>query len=200
MATATEIKELREKTGAGFLECKKALEESGDNVDKAISYLRERGLAAAHKKAGRAANEGRIHSYIHGAGKIGVLVEVNCETDFVAKTEEFVNLVHNIAMHVAAASPRYLDKTAVPAEELEKEREIFRAQAASSGKPAAVIEKIVDGKINKFYEETCLLHQAFVKEPDKSVETLVKEAIAKLGENIAIRRFTRYLVGEGAKA
>jgi elongation factor Ts len=200
VVNANVVKELREKTGAGFMECKKALAETGNDMDKAIQYLREKGIAGAAKKAGRAANEGRIHSYIHG-GKIGVMVEVNCETDFVAKTDEFQDFANNIAMHIAAASPRYLDKDAVPAEDLEKEKQIFRVQAETSGKKGPVIEKIVEGKINKFYEENCLLHQAYVREPDKNIQTLVKETIAKLGENIAIRRFVRFQLGEsGNKA
>jgi elongation factor Ts len=197
VTSANDIKSLREKTGAGFLECKKALESTENDMEKAITYLREKGLAAAVKKAGRTANEGRIHSYIHGNGKLGVLVEVNCETDFVAKTEEFVALANNIALHIAATNPRYLNKEAVPQEDIEKERAVFRAQAENSGKKGPVIDKIVDGKVNKFYEEVCLMHQAFVKEPEKNIETVIKESIAKLGENIAIRRFVRFQLGEG---
>ncbi len=197
-SSATQVKELRERTGAGFMECKRALEETGD-IDKAIDFLRQKGLASAHKKQGRAANDGRIHSYIHGNGKVGVLVEVNCETDFVAKTDEFQNFVNNVALHIAAASPRYLTKDEVPAAEADKEKAIFRIQAEESGKKGPVIEKIVEGKIGKFYEEICLLHQKYVKEPEKSIEDLVKETIAKLGENIAIRRFVRFQLGEGAK-
>ena len=196
---ANTVKELREKTGAGFMECKKALEESQNDMDKAVEYLRKRGLAAAAKKAGRAANEGRIHSYIHGNAKIGVLLEVNCETDFVARTDQFQGFVNDVAMHIAAANPRYLSKDEVSAEDVEKEKVIFRAQAEASGKKGPVIDKIVEGKIGKFYEEACLLHQAFVKDPDKKIEDLVKEMIAKLGENISIRRFVRYQLGEGAK-
>lgn len=192
------VKELREKTGAGFMECKRALEASQSDLEKAISYLRERGLAAAAKKAGRSANDGRVHAYIHGTGKIGVLVEVNCETDFVARTDDFQNFVNDIAMHIAAANPRYLDKEAVPAADVEKEKEIFRVQAEQSGKKGPVIEKIVEGKVSKFYEENCLIHQKFVKNPDVTIEGLVKEAIAKLGENIAIRRYARFMLGETA--
>jgi len=192
------VKELREKTGAGFMECKRALEASNADIEKATDYLRERGLAAAAKKAGRSANDGRVHAYIHGTGKIGVLVEVNCETDFVARTDDFVGFVNDIAMHIAAANPRYLDKTAVPAEDLEREKNVFRGQAEQSGKKGPVVEKIVEGKINKFFEENCLLYQKFVKDPDKTIEGLVKEAIARLGENIAIKRYARYQLGETA--
>lgn len=200
MATPNDIKDLRERTGAGFLECKKALDENQGNIEKAIDFLRQKGLAAAGKKASRVANDGRIHSYIHGAGKIGVMVEVNCETDFVAKTDEFVALANDIAMHIAAANPRYLNKESVEAADLEREREIFRVQAKESGKPAQVIDKIVEGKLSKFYEEACLMNQKFVKDPDKSIEELIKANIAKLGENITIRRFVRFQLGEGAKA
>jgi elongation factor Ts len=196
---ASLVKELREKTGAGFMECKRALEASNADLDKATTYLRERGLAAASKKAGRSANDGRVHSYIHGNGKLGVLVEVNCETDFVARTDDFVNFVNDVAMHIAAANPRYLDKDSVPAEDLEKEKGIFRVQAEQSGKKGPVVEKIVEGKIGKFYEENCLVNQKFVKDPDKSIEALVKEAIAKLGENITVKRFVRFQLGEGNK-
>lgn len=201
MATSAElVRELREKTGAGMMECKKALTETQNDMDKAITYLRERGLALAAKKVGRAANEGRIHSYIHSNCKIGVMVEVNCETDFVARTDDFQTLCTDLSMHVAAANPRYLDKEQVPAGDVEKEKDIFRAQLEGSGKPAQVIEKIVEGKIGKFYEESCLLQQKFVKDPDFTIEAIVKAAIAKLGENISIRRFARFQLGEGAKA
>lgn len=200
MTTADLVKELREKTGAGMMECKKALVESANDMEKAITYLRERGLAMAAKKSGRAANEGRVHSYIHSNGKIGVMVEVNCETDFVARTDDFQNLCNDLAMHVAAANPRYLDKEQVPAADVEKEKDIFRAQLADSGKPAQVIEKILEGKIGKFYEETCLMQQKFVKDPDNTIDQVVKAAIAKLGENINVRRYARFQLGEGAKA
>jgi elongation factor Ts len=200
VTSAELVKELREKTGAGMMECKKALMESQNDMEKAITYLRERGLALAAKKSGRAANEGRVHSYIHSNGKIGVMVEVNCETDFVARTDDFQNLCNDLSMHVAAANPRYLDKEQVPASDLEKEKDIFRAQMEGSGKPPQVIEKIVEGKIGKFYEETCLLQQRFVKDPDHTIEAIVKAAIAKLGENIGVRRFARFQLGEGAKA
>jgi len=197
---ATLVKELREKTGAGFMDCKKALAETGNDIEKAMTFLREKGLAAAAKKAGRAANEGRIQSYIHGEGKIGVLVEVNCETDFVARTDEFQGLVRDIAMHIAAAAPRYLDKSSVSEADLDKERAIFRVQAEESGKKGPVVDKIVEGKIGKFYEENCLVHQKFVKNPDLTVEALLKNAIAKLGENMAIKRFVRFQLGEGSSS
>lgn len=190
------VKELRDRTGAGFMECKKALAETGGNVEKAIDYLREKGMASANKKAGRSANDGKVHAYIHGNGKLGVLLEVNCETDFVAKTEDFQTLVNNVAMHVAAANPRYLNKESVPAEDVEKEKAIFRVQAEESGKKGPVVEKIVEGKVGKFYEENCLLQQKYIKEPEKSIEALLKETIAKLGENIQIRRFARFQLGE----
>ena len=182
-----------------MMECKKALVESANDMEKAITYLRERGLAMAAKKSGRAANEGRIHSYIHSNCKIGVMLEVNCETDFVARTDDFQNLCNDLAMHVAAANPKYLSRDQVPAAELEKEKDVLRNQAAGSGKPPQVIEKIVEGKIGKFYEENCLLEQKFVKDPDHSIESLVKAAIAKLGENIGIKRYARFQLGEGAK-
>jgi len=201
--TATDanlVKELRDRTGAGFLECKKALQETLNDLEKAIVFLREKGLASAHKKQGRTANEGRVHSYIHGGGRIGVLVEINCETDFVARTDDFTGFVNDVAMHVAAANPRYLSKEAVPSEDIDKEKAILRAQAEAQGKKGPFIDKIVEGRINKFFEESCLLQQPFIKDGDRTIEVLVKEMIAKLGENIAIRRFARFQLGEGAKA
>ena len=199
--TAAAVKQLREKTGAGMMECKNALVESGGNEEKAIDILRERGLASAKKREGRIAAEGIVGSYIHMGGKVGVLVELNCETDFVARGDEFQQLVKDIAMHVAAAEPRYVSREEVPADVLEKEREIARAQAMNdpkmAGKPEQVIEKIVDGRINKFYEETVLNDQPFVKDPSKTVAELVTEKVAKTGERISIRRFTRYKMGEG---
>ncbi|MFM8314840.1 MAG: translation elongation factor Ts [Deltaproteobacteria bacterium] len=200
MTDANLVKELREKTGAGFMDCKKALASSDNDMEKAIVFLREKGLAAAAKKLGRAANEGRVTSYIHGEGKIGVLVEVNCETDFVARTDEFQDFVRNIAMHIAAANPRYLNKEAVPAADVEAEKAIFIKQAEESGKKGPVLEKIAEGKINKFFEENCLVHQRYVKDPDQTVEELVKAQVAKLGENISIKRFVRYQVGETSKS
>ncbi len=200
MTSAELVKELREKTGAGMMECKKALLETQNDMDKAITFLRERGLAMAAKKSGRAANEGRVHSYIHSNGKIGVMIEVYCETDFVARTDDFQNLCNDLAMHVAAANPKYLDKEQVPAADVEKEKDIFRAQMEGSGKPPQVVEKIVEGKVGKFYEEFCLLQQRFVKDPDHTIEAIVKAATAKMGENIGVRRFLRFQLGEGAKA
>lgn len=200
MTEANLVKELREKTGAGFMDCKKALAQSGNDMEKAIVFLREKGLAAAAKKLGRAANEGRVSSYIHGEGKIGVLVEVNCETDFVARTDEFQEFVRNIAMHIAAASPRYLNKESVPAADIESEKAIFIKQAEESGKKGPVLEKIAEGKINKFFEENCLVHQRYVKDPDQTVEELVKAQVAKLGENISIKRYVRFQVGETSKS
>jgi len=196
---AEAVKELREKTGAGFMDCKKALAEAAGDLDQAVRWLREKGLAAAAKKAGRATSEGSIGTYLHAGGRIGVLVEVNCETDFVAKTPDFQTLVKELAMQVAAASPalpRYVRREEVPAEVIEAEREIYRAQARSSGKPDKVIEKIVDGKIDKFLSDICLLEQPFIRDPEKTVKDMVSEAIAKLGENIHVRRFARFQLGE----
>ena len=199
--TASAVKSLREKTGAGMMECKNALTEAGGNEEQAVEILRKRGLASARKKEGRIAAEGAVGSYIHMGGKVGVLVEVNCETDFVARNEEFQQLVKDIAMHVAAAEPRYVSREEVPAAALDKEREIARAQARNdpknANKPEQVIDKIVEGRLNKFYEEAVLLDQPFVKDPAKTVGDLVTEKIATIKENITIRRFTRYKMGEG---
>jgi elongation factor Ts len=198
---AESVKELREKTGAGFMDCKKALAEAGGDLDQAVRWLREKGLAAAAKKAGRVTSEGLIGSYLHAGGRIGVLVEVNCETDFVAKTPDFQGLVKELAMQVAAASPalpRYVRREEVPADVIDQEREIYRAQAKSSGKPDKVIEKIVDGKIDKFLSDICLLEQPFIRDPEKTVKDIVSAAIAKLGENINVRRFARFQLGESA--
>jgi elongation factor Ts len=198
---AESVKELREKTGAGFMDCKKALAEAGGDLDQAVRWLREKGLAAAAKKAGRVTSEGLIGSYLHAGGRIGVLVEVNCETDFVAKTPDFQGLVKELAMQVAAASPalpRYVRREEVPADFIDQEREIYRAQAKSSGKPDKVIEKIVDGKIDKFLSDICLLEQPFIRDPEKTVKDIVSAAIAKLGENINVRRFARFQLGESA--
>ncbi len=194
--SAQQVRDLREKTGAGIMDCKKALSESGGDVEKAITYLREKGLAAAQKKAGRQTSEGVVTSYIHAGGKIGVLVEVDCETDFVAKTEDFQNLARDLAMHIAALNPLYVKREDVPQDVLERERDIFRAQAKESGKPENVVEKIVEGKIEKYFKENCLLEQGFVKDPDRTVGDLITEAIAKLGENIQVSRFARFKVGE----
>lgn len=191
------IKELRERTGAGINECKKALTETDGNIDKAIDYLREKGLATAAKKAGRIASEGVVDAYIHAGGKIGVLLEVNCETDFVARNDVFKSLVKDIAMHIVATNPRYLNKEAVPADDIEKEREILRAQALNEGKPEKIVDKMVDGRISKFYSENCLLEQDFVKNPDQTVQDFINEKIAVLGEKISVRRFIRWERGEG---
>lgn len=196
---ASSVKELREKTGAGIMNCKKALAESGGDLEKAVDYLRRKGLAAAAKKMGRLAAEGLVGAYIHAGGKIGVLVELNCETDFVARTAEFQALLKDIAMQIAAANPRYIGPGDVPAEELEREREIYRRQAADSGKPEKVIDKIVEGKMERFYSEVCLLEQAFIKDPDRKVGDLIKDTVAKLQENIQVRRFVRYHLGEGVE-
>ncbi len=199
--TAAAVKALRDKTGAGMLECKNALTEAGGNEDKAIDALRKRGLASAKKKEGRIAAEGVVGSYIHMGGKVGVLVEVNCETDFVARNEEFQALVKDIAMHVAAAEPRYVSRDEVSTEALDKEREIARAQAQNdpknANKPEQVIDKIVEGRLNKFYEESVLLDQPFVKDPAKTVGELIMENVARTGERITVRRFSRYKMGEG---
>ena len=195
--TAQMVKDLRERTGAPMMDCKAMLTEAGGDMEKAVDLLRKKGLAAAAKKAGRIAADGAVSSYIHAGGKIGVLVEVNCETDFVARTEEFQELVKDIAMHIAAAEPRYVGREEVRAEDLEREREIYRQQALESGKPAAVVDRIVDGKIGKFYSETVLLEQPFVKDPDQTVGDLIVAKVAKIGENIKVRRFARFKLGEG---
>jgi elongation factor Ts len=196
--SAAAVKNLREKTGAGMMDCKKALAESGGDLDKAVDYLRQKGLAAATKKASRTASDGAIGAYVHPGGKIGVLVELNCETDFVARTAEFQNLLKDIAMQIAAANPRYIRPEEVPSGHLENEKEIYRRQALESGKPEKVVEKIVDGKIDRFYSEVCLLEQSFIKNPDQKVSDILTEAIARLGENIQVKRFSRYQLGEGA--
>lgn len=195
--TADMVKDLRERTGAGMLDCKKALEETGGEMDRAIEVLRTRGLAAAAKKAGRIAAEGAVGSYIHAGGKIGVLVEVNCETDFVARTDEFQELVRDVAMHIAAADPRFVAREEVTDEDLATERRIYREQALEQGKPEAVVDRIVEGKVGKFYAEAVLLEQPFVKDPDKTIQQLLAEKIAKIGENIRVRRFSRFRLGEG---
>lgn len=196
----TMVKDLREKTGAGMMDCKKALEENQGDFEKSVEWLRKKGIASASKKAGRATKEGAVFSYIHGEGKVGVMVEINCETDFVARTDQFRTFVKDVAMHIAAAAPAYVLPEEVPADVIAKEKEIAVAQMAASGKPAAVLEKIAEGKIQKFYEDHCLIKQAFVKDPNKKIEDLVKESIAGLGENITIRRFARFVLGEGVTA
>ena len=190
------VKELREKTGAGILDCQKALTENGDDVEKAIDYLRQKGLAAAAKKAGRETNQGLIHSYIHMGGKIGVLIEVNCETDFVARNEEFKAFVNDLALQIAAANPSYVKRDDIPTDLVEREKAIFEGQAKELGKPAAALPKIVEGKLEKFYQENCLLEQSFIKDPSVTVKDLVAQKISKIGENMNIRRFTRFQLGQ----
>jgi elongation factor Ts len=197
--SASLVKELREKTGAGMMDCKKALAETSGDFEKAIEFLRKKGIASASKKAGRATKEGAVSSYIHGEGKVGVLVEINCETDFVARTEQFRQFVKDVSMHIAAAQPQWVRSDEVPADVIAKEKEIAVAQMAASGKPQAVLEKIAEGKVNKFFEDNCLMNQVYVKDPSKTIEQLQKETIATLGENIAIRRFARFVLGEGMK-
>jgi elongation factor Ts len=198
MEISTEmVREIRKKTGAGVMDCKKALLESKGNFDDAITYLREKGLAAARKRADKVAAEGLVGSYIHQGGKIGVLVEINCETDFVAKTDEFKSLLKDLTMHVAATNPIYVRSEDILNELIEKEKSIFRAQALESGKPEKVIEKIVEGKLGRFFSEVCLMEQSFIKNPDITIQQLLTEKISKLGENLSVRRFVRYNVGEG---
>ena len=194
--TAADVKKLRELTAAGMMDCKKALEESGGDVEKAIEFLRIKGLSKAAKKADREANEGLVMSYIHPGNRIGVLIEVNCETDFVARTDEFQALVRNLAMHVAAASPLGVNKEDISTDLLEKEKEVFKAQALEEGKPAAVIDKIIAGRIEKFYAEAALMEQVYVRDNEKRVKDLVNEAISKLGENIKVARFARFQLGQ----
>jgi len=195
--TAKMVQELRTKTGAGIMDCKRALTETDGDIEKAVETLRKKGLASAAKRAGRITSEGLVASYIHAGGKIGVLVEVNCETDFVARTEQFQQLVKDISMHIAASNPLYLKREDVSEEILNKEREIYRAQFLDSGKPEKVIEKIVDGKMDKYFSEVCLYEQPFVKDSDKTVQELVTETVSQLGENLNIRRFARFALGEG---
>ena len=195
--TANDVMTLRQRTGAGMMDCKKALTETNGDMEKAVDYLREKGIAKAAKKAGRIAAEGIVDSYIHMGGKVGVLLEVNCETDFVARGEQFKELVHDIALQIAAANPSYVTVEEVPADVIEKEKEILRAQAIEEGKPEKIIEKMVEGRIKTFYDENCLVCQKFVKDPSKTIEQLVVEATATIGEKIAIRRFARFEMGEG---
>lgn len=195
--TSAMVKELREKTGAGMMDCKKALQATNGDMDAAVDFLREKGLAAAAKKAGRIAAEGLVTSYIHMGGRIGVLVEVNCETDFVAKNEDFAQLAKDIAMHIAAAKPEYVSREEVPESVLEHERGIYRAMAENEGKPAHIIDKIVEGRLEKYFQEVCLLEQPFVKDPDMTVGELLNSKIAQIGEKISVRRFVRYERGEG---
>jgi elongation factor Ts len=193
------VKQLREKTGAGMMDCKAALEESGGDMEKAIEILRKKGLASAAKRAGRATNNGMIGHYIHMGGKVAVLVEVNCETDFVARTDDFQTLARELAMHIAAADPRYVKRDEIPAEVLEKEKEIYRAQFAGSGKPANVIEKIVEGKLESYYAQVCLLDQPSVRDPNVSIKQMVAGATAKTGENVNVARFVRFKLGEAVE-
>jgi elongation factor Ts len=195
--TADLVKQLRDKTGAGMMECKAALTEAGGNMDEAITLLRKRGLAQAAKRAGRATAQGVIGSYIHMGGRIGVLIEVNCESDFVARTDDFNNLVREIAMHIAAADPKWVRREEVPAEAIEKEKSIYRAQMESSGKPPAVIEKIVEGKLGSFYSQFVLVDQPSIRDPNTNIGQIVAQASAKTGENIQVNRFVRFRVGEG---
>ena len=197
MISAQLVKELRDRTGVGMMDCKNALEAANGDIEKAIDELRTKGLAKAAKKAGRIANEGTVISYIHGGGRIGVLVEVNCETDFVGKTNEFRQLAYDIAMQIAASSPEFVSREEIGPDILNREKEVLKAQALEEGKPEKVIEKMVEGRLDKFYKERCLLEQPFIKDPDKTVQDLVLEAVAKMGENISVRRFVRYELGEG---
>lgn len=196
---ATAVKELRERTGAGIMDCKKALAETGGSLDKAVDYLRQKGLAAAAKRADRVAADGAVGAYVHPGGKIGVLVEINCETDFVARTTEFQALLKDMAMQIAAANPRFVRREDVSAQESEKEKTIYRQQALESGKPEKVVEKIVEGKMERFYSEVCLLEQPFIKEPERKVSDIVNDTAARLRENIQIRRFARYNLGEATQ-
>ena len=194
--SATQVKDLREKSGAPMGDCLKALQESKGDMEEAFVILRKRGMASAAKKASRAANEGAVGTYIHAGGKIGVMIEINCESDFVARTEDFQELLKDIAMHIAAVDPRYVRREDVTAADLDREREVYRAQAAATGKPAPVVEKIVEGKMTKFYEEVCLLEQPFIKEQSVTIQQLIATKIGKLGENITVRRFARFKVGD----
>ncbi|MBN2708011.1 MAG: translation elongation factor Ts [Calditrichaceae bacterium] len=194
--SAAMVKDLREKSGAGMMDCKKALQESNGDFEKAIEILRKKGIAKAAKRADRVAKEGTVASYIHPGSKLGVLVEVNCETDFVANTDDFKEFVKNISMHIAASSPLAIKREDLDQAVLEKEKEIFREQALNSGKPANIVDKIVDGRLEKYYAEVCLLEQPYVKDPDKKVQDLLTETIAKVGENVSIKRFSRFRIGE----
>lgn len=196
--SAQQVKELRERTGAGFMDCRNALVESAGDLEQAIQVLRKRGQSVAQKKAGREATEGSMGSYVHAGGKIGVLVEVNCETDFVARTEEFQRLCHELAMHIAALDPRFVRREDVTGEVLNREREIYRAQAQATGKPEPIVEKMVSGKMDKFFEENCLYEQRFIKDESVTVRELIEQAIARMGEKVSVRRFARFKVGENA--
>ena len=193
--SAAKVKELREKTGAPMMDCRSALTEAQGDMEQAVVVLRKRGMASAAKKASRTASEGAVGTYIHAGGKIGVLLEINCESDFVARTQDFQDLLKDVAMHIAATDPRYIRKEDVTAEDMEREKEIYRAQAAQTGKPAPVVEKIVEGKMSKFYEEVCLLEQPFIKEQSVTIGQLIAQKVGKLGENLMVRRFARFKVG-----
>ena len=197
MASMEQIKDLRERTGAGILDCKKALGEAGDDVEKAIDWLRAKGISNAVKKSGRVASEGLVEAYIHAGGKIGVIVELNCETDFVAMNEKFKSLARDVAMHIAAAAPEYLSREEVPADAYEKEKAVQLEKTMSEGKPQQIAAKIVEGRMSKWYEDVCLLDQKYVKDDSKTIDQLVKELVSTIGENIKIRRFVRYVMGEG---
>jgi len=197
--SAARVKELRESTGAGMMDCKRALTEAGGDMERAVEILRKKGLAAARKKAGRATGEGLIEAYVHMTGKIGVLVEVNCETDFVARTEEFRNFAHDVALQIAASAPEYVSREDVPEEVLSEQRHILREQALTEGKPEHILQRIVDGRLDKFYSDVCLLEQPFIRDTDKTMGDLLREIIAAVGENISIRRFVRFVLGEGEK-
>ncbi len=197
MFTNKDIMKLREQTGVGIMKCKEALTETDGDFEKAVAYLREKGMASAEKRASKIASQGVVDSYIHMGGKVGVLVEVNCETDFVARGDKFKEFVHDVAMQIAAAKPLYVRSSEVPQEELEKEKEILRAQAINEGKPEKIIDRMVEGRVKKYYQEFCLLDQAFVKDPSKTIEEYLKETISVIGEKIDIRRFVRYEMGEG---
>ncbi|MEJ2049871.1 MAG: translation elongation factor Ts [Calditrichota bacterium] len=194
--SAKTVKELREKTGAGMMDCKNALKESGGDMEKAVEILRKKGIAKAEKKASREVKDGLIHAYIHPGDKLGVLVEVNCETDFVAKTDEFKDFVHNLAMHIAASNPISIDRETVPKDIVDREMRIYKEQAAESGKPENILEKIATGKMEKFYAENVLMEQAYIRDPEKSIKDYQTEVVAKIGENISIRRFVRYQIGD----
>lgn len=198
--SAQQVKELRERTGAGWMDCKVALGETGGEVEQAIAWLRKKGIAKAQRKAGRTTREGAVGSYVHAGNKIGVLVELNCESDFVARTDEFKQLVHDLAMHIAAAEPRFVTREEVTPEVLNKEREIYQEQARASGKPDPVVERIVAGKLEKFYEENCLYEQHFIRDDKHTIKELIAAAIAKLGENMTVRRFARFKLGEPTMA
>ncbi len=194
--TAAMVKELRDKTGSGMMDCKRALADTDGDLEKAVDFLRKKGLAKAQKRAGRATSEGIIYSYIHQGAKLGVLVEINCESDFVAKTDDFIEFAKNIAMHIAAANPAGLNQEDIPQEVVDRERDVYRSQALEQGKPEKIIDKIIDGQVQKFFKESCLMSQAYIRDPKQSIEELTTETIAKIGENIQIKRFVRFQVGE----